>query len=170
MATTTLDRSHQIDLRGNAILATDLVLSGTNYSSGSKTQTSLGATKTLIQSDTGSTVVFDRLAGTTVTLPVPVVGTSFSFYVNTAATSNAHKVITDAATTFIVGGIFVDKSLTVTRYAADGTTIVSLNWNGTTTGGLPGTYAVLRCISATEWQIEGVQIASGTLATPFANS
>lgn len=170
MATTTLDKAHQIDLKGNAILATDLVLTGTAYTSQSKTLSGMGATKTLIQSDTGTTIVFDRLAGTTVTLPVPIVGTLFSFYVGTSPTSNTDKVITDAGTTFIVGGIYVDKSLTVTRYAADGSTIVSLNWNGTTTGGLPGTYATLRCISATEWVIEGTQIASGTLATPFATS
>lgn len=170
MATTKLDLAHQIDLRGNAILATDMVLSGTAYTTNSKTLSGMGATKTLVQSDTGTTIVFDRLAGTTVTLPVPVVGTTFMFYVGTSPTSNTDKIITDAGTTFIVGGLYVDKSLTVTRYAADGSTIVSVNWNGTTTGGLPGTYCTLRCISATEWVIEGTQIASGTLATPFATS
>lgn len=173
MATTSLDISHQVDLKGNAILAKDLVLTGTIYSTGGtspRVKNSLGATLALTQTDAGSTIIFDRLAGTTVTLPAPVLGTSFEFFIGAAPTSNTDKIITDAGTTFLTGGVFIDKSLTVTRYAANGSSHLSINMDGSTMGGALGSYVRLRCTSATEWTVEGTLVASGTLASPFATS
>jgi len=116
--------------------------------------------------------IFQNLTGTTFTLPSPVLGTTVIFLVGVANTSNTNKIITDASTTFLVGGIYMDKALTITRYDADGTTIRSINLDGTgnTKGGNVGDYVTLRCISATQWMVEGTLRATGTLATPFATS
>lgn len=119
----------------------------------------------------GATLVFNRAAGTTVTLPTPVIGTSYTFVVGTVATSNAQKIITSAGTIFLLGGLYFDKSLTITRYDGNGSTHISVNLNGTTTGGATiGDTFTITCVSATEWSVSGTVTASGTLATPFATS
>lgn len=135
------------------------------------------AAATLTAAQSTSTCVMSSLTGTLFTLPAPKVGLSFDFFVLTANTSGSAKVITDASTTFLVGAISygdLDTTPSATAgpkfTAADGSTIRSIAMNGTTTGGLAGTYFTVRCITATQWLITGLVIASGTIATPFATS
>ena len=42
--------------------------------------------------------------------------------------------------------------------------------NGTTTGGLVGSTIEVVCLSATVWQLNAVNFASGSIATSFATS
>lgn len=133
----------------------------------------LGATRTLLSGESGALVLYDDAAGHVITLPAPVVGMEFEFLVTVAVTSNAHKVITDAATTFLVGGVIMGDVTVATSgdyFEADGTTIVALSAGGSTTGGLLGERYKVTCISSTQWAIEGVCHGAGTLATPFATS
>lgn len=131
------------------------------------------ATKTLTVEESGSVVFLNRAAGITVTLPTPQAGVTYEFYVGTSVTSNAYKIITDAATTFLVGSVTnvdTDTSNAVAVFTADGTAHVALDMNGTTKGGLRGSYFKLTCISSTRWLITGTNLGSGIVATPFANS
>lgn len=131
------------------------------------------ATRTLLAEESGSLCLFDRAAGVVYTLPAPAVGMYFDFLVTVAVTSNAHKVITNAATVFMVGKVIMG-DVTVAQsgdvFTADGTTIVAISAAGTTTGGLLGECYRLTCISSTQWAIDGVCHGAGTLATPFATS
>lgn len=133
----------------------------------------LGATRTLLAEESGALVVLDRAAGIVVTLPSPVVGMQFTFLVSVSVTSNAYKVITNAASVFLVGGVIMG-DVTVAQsgdyFEADGTTIVALSADGATKGGLIGERFTVTCISSTQWAIEGVCHGAGTLATPFATS
>ena len=133
----------------------------------------VGATRTLLAEESGALCLFDRAAGNTYTLPVPAVGMQFEFSTTVLVTSNAAKFITDAATTFLVGSV-MGGSLTVADsgdvFQADGTTIVAVSMNGSTTGGLVGGSIKVTAISATQWVVEGDFVGSGTLATPFATS
>lgn len=133
----------------------------------------VGATRTLLAEESGALCVFDVASGVVYTLPTPVEGMTFEFIVTVAVTSNAHKVITAAATQFLVGKVIMG-DVTVAQsgdvFTADGTTIRALSAAGSTTGGLLGeTYKVV-AISATQWAIDGVCHGAGTLATPFATS
>lgn len=129
------------------------------------------ATKTLASTDSGSVVILSKADGATVTLPAPSVGLTFKFIVPTSVTSNSYKIITDAATTFILGQLNLPVAAgTCKEFFADGSTHVSINGNGTTTGGLAGSQFELTCISATQWNVEGTFDASGTVATPFATT
>jgi hypothetical protein len=132
-----------------------------------------GATRTLTAEQSGALVLMDRAAGIVFTLPAPAVGMEFEFLATVAVTSNAYKVITDAATTFMVGGVIMG-DVTVAQsgdyFEADGTSIVALSEDGATKGGLLGDHFVLTCISSTVWAIRGVLHGAGTLATPFATS
>jgi len=133
----------------------------------------VGATRTLLPEESGALCLFDAAAGVVYTLPAAVPGRQFEFSTTTAITSNAAKVITNAATVFIVGSV-MGGSLTVADssdvFQANGTTHVAISSNGTTTGGLIGGSYKLTCISSTKWLIEGDFVGSGTLADPFATS
>lgn len=132
-----------------------------------------GAAVTLTAAQSGSNILFDRAAGTVYTLPAPVVGLEYTFFVSVSVTSNAHKVITDAGTTFLTGSLMnidTDSSNAVAAWTADGSTILSVSMNGTTTGGLKGTWMRFTCVSSTLWLVTGVDEGSGTVATPFATS
>lgn len=134
---------------------------------------SVGATRTLLAEESGALCLFDRAAGNVYTLPTPVEGMQFEFAVTVLLTSNAYKIITAAATQFIVGSL-MGGSLTVADsgdvFQADGTTIVAISSNGSTTGGLVGGKIRLTAISTTQWLVDGDFVGSGTLATPFATS
>lgn len=152
-------------LRGTALVL-DTLAFRSPYISG------LGATRTLNANESGNSIMFDRAAGIVITLPVPVIGTTYRFISTVAVTSNSYKVITDSASTFMQGQITTVKTSdgTSLRSFADGTTTRAITSNGTTTGGLiAGDFTVL-AVSTTEWQISGTVLASGTIATPLATS
>lgn len=134
---------------------------------------SVGATRTLLAEESGALCLFDVATGVVYTLPTPVEGMQFEFLVTVAVTSNAHKVITAAATEFLVGKVLMG-DVTVAQsgdvFTADGTTIRALSAAGTTTGGLLGERYKVVAISSTQWAIDGVCHGAGTLATPFATS
>lgn len=131
------------------------------------------ATRQLTAAESGALCLLDRAAGVVYTLPAPVVGMYFDFLVTVAVTSNAHKVITNAASVFMIGKVIMG-DVTVAQsgdvFTADGSTIVAISAAGSTTGGLLGECYRLTCISSTKWAIEGVCHGAGTLATPFATS
>ncbi|WP_299077176.1 hypothetical protein [uncultured Paraglaciecola sp.] len=133
----------------------------------------VGATYTLKAEESGSTCLFDSASGVVYTLPAPVVGMKFKFRVTVAVTSNAHKVITNAGTVFLLGGVIMG-DVTVAQsgdyFEANGSTHVAISAGGSTTGGLLGEAYEVECISATQWVINGVCHGAGTLATPFATS
>jgi len=136
----------------------------------------LGATRTLSVDETGDTIVLDRAAGTVVTLPLAVPGLTYDFVVTTSVTSNAYKIITGAATEFLIGSytnVDTDTSNAVAVFTANGSTHVSVNMTAAGSnaqGGLAGTRLRFTCISLTRWLVEGVVHGGGTVATAFATS
>lgn len=124
------------------------------------------ATVTLTAAQSGQTFLFDSAAGIVYTLPAPVVGLSYSFQATVTVTSNAHEVRTNTGTVFIEGTI-AEFGTTIGGFLANGSTHQAIKMTGTTLGGLIGTQFTLTCVSATEWMIAGVVMASGTVATPF---
>ena len=134
---------------------------------------SVGATRTLLPKESGALCLFDRAAGVVYTLPTPSEGMQFEFSATVLVTSNSYKIITAAATQFLIGSL-MGGSLTVADsgdvFQADGTTHVAITMGGSTTGGLVGGKIKLTAISSTQWLVEGDFVASGTVATPFATS
>lgn len=130
------------------------------------------STRVLAPEESGALCLFDAATGMVFQLPAPVVGLWYEFAVRVTITSNASKVLTDAATTFMVGGAALVNSGATTAqfFAANGTTIRSINGNGTTTGGIIGDRYRVTCISATLWQVDAVMNQTGTAATPFATT
>jgi hypothetical protein len=133
------------------------------------------ATRTLVPKEAGSRVCYDLAAGVVYTLP-PLTATNagmfFEFFTTVSRTSNSHKVITSAATEFLLGAMSLLNNAATTgeAFAADGSTIRSVNGNGTTTGGIIGDCYRVVAYSATQWLVEGLMVQSGTAATPFATT
>lgn len=132
----------------------------------------VGATRTLAPEESGALCLFDSAAGVVFTLPAPVVGMQFEFLTKVTITSNSAKVITDAATTFMVGAaaLLNNAATTGEAFSANGTTHRSINGNGTTTGGIIGDRIRVTAISSTLWAVDAVMVQSGVVATPFATS
>ena len=96
----------------------------------------------------------------------------FEVAVATSVTSSNHKIITNAATVFMLGEVFTFTTATASGagFAFDGTTHVAATMNGTTSGGLIGTILRFRAISTTVWFVTGVVLGSGVIVTPAATS
>lgn len=128
-----------------------------------------GATVTLSADQSNSTILLDRAAGIIFTLPLAVPGLVYTFHASVSVTSNNYKVITGAATEFLLGGV-VENAAALAVFSGDGSTHRAVTMNGTTTGGLKGTALRFTCLSTTLWMVEGVNLGSGVGVTPFATS
>ena len=134
----------------------------------------LGATATLDAIDSGAVVLLDRAAGIVVTLPLASVGLTYDFLVTTSVTSNAYKIITGAATEFLLGdltSVDTDTSNAVAKHTGNGTSHIAVNMTAASSnalGGLKGTHLKFTCLSSTLWMVEGVNQGGGTVATPFS--
>jgi len=132
-----------------------------------------GATRTLLNSESGALCMFDRPAGIVYTLPAPVAGMRFTFAVGSTITSNAAKVVTNVtASVFLLGSVEMI-SVSATTYpvvaVANGTNIAAISANGTTTGGQIGECYTVTAISSTQWHISGISVGT-SVTTPFAAS
>ena len=148
----------------------DVVLARRNIISG------LGATKTLSLKDSNSIILLDRAAGIVITLPTAKPGAVFEFMATVSVTSNAYKIITGAATEFLLGdlvSIDTDTSNAVAEFTGNGTSHIAVNMTAAASnalGGLKGTHLKFTCLSNTLWMVEGTNQAGGTVATPFSTS
>ena len=97
------------------------------------------------------------------------VGTTYTFYVETAATTWALK--TDGTDKFVGSILMVDtdSSGATTGYAPGASNDV-INLNGSTTGGIAGSYIDVTVIGALKYLVTGVILGSGSVATPFADA
>lgn len=137
----------------------------------------LGATIGLTAAQADSLILFDRAAGCVVTLPTPVVGMEFDFYVTVTDTSNTYKVITNnTGTQFLMGTIInidTDTSNAVAAFIGNGTTHVSVIQDFASThatGGFLGGWLRFTAVSTTLWSVQGHVQAGGTPATSFSTS
>lgn len=95
-------------------------------------------------------------------------GATFTFVVVTAATDM--DIVTDGTDKFL-GMVY-----TGITTAATGKTWVSaatndvITQNGTTKGGVAGSYIRVTAIASAQYFVEGMLLGSGTIATPFADS
>ena len=118
----------------------------------------------------GNLLNLSAAAGLTITLPASA-GTCdvYRFFVLTTVTSNNDIIKVANSTDVIQGTVDIAAAGGVAGVTA-GTTTTSdtITMNGTTTGGIIGSYIELTDASLGFWQLSGGLIASGTVATPFS--
>lgn len=136
--------------------------------------------QSLLAAQSGALCLFNTAAGYTFTLPAPtvdLVGIWFEFAHTVTNTSVVAKVITDAATTFLLGEAWLGVDNTTPAagpgpkaYAFNGTSHRALNQGGvdTTTGGIIGSRFRVTLVTSTQWFVEGLLLGAGTIATPVS--
>jgi hypothetical protein len=131
------------------------------------------ANRTLLAGESGSLVLLGVASGATVTLPAASEGLQFDVSVSVSRTSNSYKIITAAATEFLLGAYIAGDTTIATSgdiFTLDGSTHVALTIDGDTKGGLVGGHLRFTCISATQWYVEGLVVGTGTMVTAAATS
>ena len=129
-------------------------------------------TRSLLAGESGALCLFNVAGGVVFTLPAisaDDIGMYFDFSVSVTGTGS-YSIDTDAATTFIGGGL-LGTSTTAggsDAFPGDIAASVSIDLDATTTGEDVGGYFTLVATSVTTWVVGGYTVGSGTLATSFA--
>lgn len=144
------------------------VVSGAGFITGTDVVQAAVTSATLaVTSDyNGEVIPLSRAGGMTVTLPAATGSQAvYRFIVSTTFTSNG--VIQVANATDVMNG---SASVGGGTAALFGTLPASdtLTMNGTTTGGLAGSYIEVTDIAAGYWIVSAALVGSGTPATPFS--
>ena len=97
------------------------------------------------------------------------IGATYSIFVETTASAVAIK--TDGTDKFVGSLMMVDTDSSGAAYGyAPASSNDVVNLNGTTTGGIAGTWVTVTVLAANKYFVQGVVLGSGTVATPFADS
>jgi hypothetical protein len=98
-------------------------------------------------------------------------GVVYTIWVPTTISTSSLKIGTDGTDKFVGSVISVDtdSSGAVVGFTAASTNDF-INLNGTTTGGVAGTWIQIVAIAANKYMVTGVVNGSGSVATPFADS
>lgn len=100
------------------------------------------------------------------------IGVVYTFFI-AATNTNGIKIRTTSSTP---GDLFIGSALLSTSagtpnlYLPNGSSNDVISMNGTTTGGIAGSYLTVQAVAANKYLVNGVLVGSGTLATPFADA
>jgi hypothetical protein len=98
-------------------------------------------------------------------------GVMYTIWVPTTISTSSLKIGTDGTDKYVGSVLSID---TDTSGAAvgfvSGASDDFINFNGTTTGGVAGTFVQIYAIAALKYMVTGTVLGSGTVATPFATS
>ena len=131
-----------------------------------------GTATTLTTGQSGALCIFGTAAGQTYVLPAVSsddVGMYFEFIITIDGTGT-YSITTDAATTFLVGGVDSMSDALAEgggMHEADGTTVLAFTADTDVTGRMVATHLHLTALSSTQWCITGTISTEGTTATPF---
>jgi hypothetical protein len=98
-------------------------------------------------------------------------GVVYTIWVPTTISTSSLKIGTDGTDKFVGSLLSVDtdSSGAVVGFTAASTNDY-INLNGTTTGGVAGTFIEIVAVAANKYMVTGVVNGSGVVATPFADS
>ena len=120
------------------------------------------------ESHLDTVLLLNRAGGFVTTLPAATgTGDVYRFYVQTTVT--ADMTIAAASTDILQGTVAVSTDIggTVAPCTATSDKLVM---NGSTTGGLLGSYVEVKDVLSGTWFVTGALVSSGTEATPFSAS
>lgn len=134
-----------------------------NYGAVEVTATSLAITE---DGYAGQTIVSNLAAAQAFTLPAATgSGNMYRIFVQTTKTGDL--TITTDGSDDLVGMVIVATDSSGTPFLSDGTdTIITMN--GSTTGGVKGSWVELQDVASATWRVTGHLISTGAEATPFS--
>lgn len=125
-----------------------------------------------VKDHNGYTMRLKRAAGITVTLPPAIgKGDTYAFFIGTTVSSNSTIIKVANASDTMVGQLDTATTTGATTNGfceAAGGTDDTITMNGTTTGGIVGSYVVCKDVDVNLWLVNGILVGSGTLATSLS--
>ena len=144
-------------------------ISGTDSVAASVTSSTLTIDSSNIDAYNGKVIPLNRAGGITVTLPNATGSQAvLRFVVGTTFTSNGVIKVARAADT--MAGTAVVSNATASTVFGALTVSDTITMNGTTTGGLAGSYIELYDVATGDWIVRSALLGSGVIATPFSES
>jgi hypothetical protein len=114
-------------------------------------------------------LLLDSTTGRILTLPTSTgKGDTYRVYIPTTVSSGDH-VVAALTTDIIQGAVAVATDIAGVTCPTTATSD-KITMNGSTTGGLLGSYLELRDAKAGQWMVTGTLVSSGAEATPFSAS
>ncbi len=112
--------------------------------------------------------VLDSATGRIITLPASTgSGDVYTVYVKTTVSSGSHVVQVANSTDVMNGGVAMSTDIGGTNMLASATSD-TVTMNGSTTGGLAGSWLRFTDVAAGFWMAEGFLVTTGTEATPWS--
>jgi hypothetical protein len=98
-------------------------------------------------------------------------GVVYTIWVPTTIATSSLKIGTDGTDKFVgtILGVDTDSSNALVAYTA-GASDDFINFNGSTTGGVAGSWVQIVAIAANKYMVNGIALGSGSVATPFATA
>ena len=126
------------------------------------------ATTLNVDSHANNVTVLDSATGRIITLPASTgKGDCYTVYVKTTVSSGSHVIQVANSTDVINGGVSMSTDISGTNMLASATSD-TITMNGSTTGGLAGSWVRLCDVSAGFWWAEGFLVTTGVEATPWS--
>jgi hypothetical protein len=98
-------------------------------------------------------------------------GVVYTIWVPTTISTSSLKIGTDGTDKYVGAILSIDTDTTdAARGFVAGASDDFINFNGTTTGGVAGTFVQIYAITALKYMVTGTVLGSGIVATPFATS
>jgi hypothetical protein len=98
-------------------------------------------------------------------------GVVYTIWVPTTISTSSLKIGTDGTDKYVGSVLSIDTDTTdAARGFVAGASDDFINFNGTTTGGVAGTFVQIYAITSLKYMVTGTVLGSGTVATPFATS
>jgi len=98
-------------------------------------------------------------------------GVMYTIWVPTTISTSSLKIGTDGTDRYVGAILSIDTDSTdAARGFVAGASDDFINFNGTTTGGVAGTFVQIYAIAALKYMVTGTVLGTGTVATPFATS
>lgn len=159
-----------IDLGGNTLIVKDVKTGANAFGTSSATLQTTAAGSTLTASKTthaGRLILLDTVSGSVVTLPASTgSGDRYSFVVTGTLSSNSHIIKVANASDTMSGYGNVRSATGVGFFTVTASDTITMN--GTTTGGVIGSYVEIRDVATNVWEVRANLVGSGTAATPFS--
>ena len=130
------------------------------------------ATYQITPRDHGKTLMLNRAAGMTLTLPVDTTFVGFTVKMVVRDTfTGTWEVTCETDGDLFFGGIFLSSVAAKSdRFGPNGSSNDTLKADADAKGRLSGGFVEFTCMGPNEWLVSGVLAAGGTPATPFADT
>ena len=98
-------------------------------------------------------------------------GVVYTIWVPTTISTSSLKIGTNGTDKYVgtILGVDTDSSNALVAYTAAASNDF-INFNGTTTGGVAGSWVQIVAIAANKYMVNGIVLGTSTVATPFADS